>query len=803
MADPATPTLFDPPELPNPVQSSVDLHLMELSAIRQSLVENKGNVLAVVTFPKNERSKPRACDGQTWEEDLRIRMSYDKLMCLGSSKITSMFRPKAQERFRRRLNLGMLPPGIDYVLDFTPPAEGPELADLTAMLWLPRICKLWFLAGHYVPHEILATGGGVPHRPMADKAVGCVLSLGHDDVCKADNCEYLGFKSVIMRRITVNRTITGLKDLCEWATKDSVRGIFDENPLNYDTYLPPFRKVPDYCPIRHRVAIMRVLRAINGHGLLINSAVRMWTVAQVAIYLEVPEVVVDPITQWLTAPPNTKFVEICPEKAFQLAYALRIPTVLIASFKILVNDAAIDYAATDPSPRLPSKTWVQRRRDDYGDFPSDPVDYGSRAFLERINSQLQMFQSDMVFDLLQPRTSEWDKLQKVASVFETLKDPHPLKDAYRKLVESLAHTFRTGIDAAFKVKTSLFHRQLLTEQRSHYLSVQEFTDIDDIYDKLNDTQKALTPIFWRALRNIDWNSQCENASFEGYGPRHYIAAFNSELYRAIVDKEIPDPRNIFPAMGSHCGFFQGEFFDSVYNCVQGLCGRILYRDNDRNFPYFLSDHLLLSLEDSELKYLPIWADGLDDGSGGVFQEAIPPAEMGPSEPGPAYHTGYTIASSTNRGGDTEIGDYASTIAPSDFGMNGLDLDDATVARSVSAQQSVSAVTDGPGPNTTRVVAAPSEIASEQFTDDNDDDNDYAEAAFAQPAEHQAQGQALARYVEDVSSSSASSTTDFSDLGDFDAADHQQGEEDMMEFSDDDGTSTLDGYEELDPWSAEI
>jgi len=190
----------DPPEVPNPIQSSVDLHLMELSAIRQSLVENRGNVLAVVTFPKNGSPKPRACDVQAWDKDLHIRMSYDKLMCLGSSKIASMFRPKAQERFRRRLNLGMLPTGVDYVLDFTPPAEGPELADLTAMLWLPRICKLWFLAGHYIPNEILAAGGGVPQRPMADKAVGCVLSLGHDDVCSADNCEYLSVILVVMRK---------------------------------------------------------------------------------------------------------------------------------------------------------------------------------------------------------------------------------------------------------------------------------------------------------------------------------------------------------------------------------------------------------------------------------------------------------------------------------------------------------------------------------------------------------------------------------------------------------------------------
>lgn len=83
-------------------------------------------------------------------------------------------------------------------------------------------------------------------------------------------------------------------DRSEWKPKN-VPGIVDECPEileEYQNYFPSFRKIPDYCPIRHRVAIMRVLHAINGNGLLLNSAARMWTVAQVAIHLEVTNVVV-------------------------------------------------------------------------------------------------------------------------------------------------------------------------------------------------------------------------------------------------------------------------------------------------------------------------------------------------------------------------------------------------------------------------------------------------------------------------------------------------------------------------------
>ena len=38
----------------------------------------------------------------------------------------------------------------------------------------------------------------------------------------------------------------------------------------------------------------------------------------------------------------------------------------------------------------------------------------------------------------------------------------------------------------------------------------------------------------------------------------------------------------------------------------------------------------------------MWAGGLDDGTGGVFEEDIPFAEKGPVGPCPVFHTGPTV-----------------------------------------------------------------------------------------------------------------------------------------------------------------
>jgi hypothetical protein len=55
---------------------------------------------------------------------------------------------------------------------------------------------------------------------------------------------------------------------------------------------------------------------------------------------------------------------------------------------------------------------------------------------------------------------------------------------------------------------------------------------------------------------------------------------------------------------------------------------------------------LVCLQDSEWKYLPLWAGGNDDGSGGVFNDQVPIADLGFSTAGPDVHDGTTPAGST-------------------------------------------------------------------------------------------------------------------------------------------------------------
>ncbi|KAH7630707.1 hypothetical protein B0T09DRAFT_123934 [Sordaria sp. MPI-SDFR-AT-0083] len=761
------------------VENAVNHHFNELNFLMSRTPEDgEGNVLAYVTFPKN--SNAIACNGSAWQT-LWLRMSFSTLVGLKSSKINAMLDPKRQERMRRRLPMETIPPGIDYVLDFTPPTEGSELADLTAALWLPKMVKLWFLAGHYCPEDILESGHTMSvwdKRPLADRSVSAMLALGHDDACK----NLLQFCSM---------------DRSEWKPKN-VPGIVDECPEileEYQNYFPSFRKIPDYCPIRHRVAIMRVLHAINGNGLLLNSAARMWTVAQVAIHLEVTNIVIDPVTQWLIAPPNTKFIEICPERSFQLALALKIPSVLATAFRILVSELAVDYAVPEPSPRRPPLTWTQRRRDDYGDLPSDPVEYAARAFFERITGKIDILRSNTVFDRIRTGLNEWDLLKAQASIVHE-HGSEELKTAHGKLLQALVGAFHNMVQSCLRKNAPLGRlATLIAAQRDHYVHKHERDSLGHLYENLDYSQRVLTPFFWESLSNLASEGHSGSgtlplSTYNGYAIKTYAEKYAS-LWKAADLPQLEFQQK--PAKGEfrsnhfskhlnefNVHRFEGELFVALTTFCDGVLGKM---SSEESFQFFLSDHLLLPDPTSpEMDFLPLWANGCDDGSGGVFQNAVPPAEMGPSEPGPAYHTGYTIPTTGTRtagtgtrvgdGDDTTMMDDDDRIGGSIYGVSELgdNLDrfeiisarnatttQTATVQSMDAQQSVTTSTTGlsgvgrlnldpGGPNRHRVVAVPSEISSEDFSLNSREDGEYADAMYTQPARHQTVGRVLGRYV---------------------------------------------------------
>ncbi|KAI9821901.1 MAG: hypothetical protein M1827_002483 [Pycnora praestabilis] len=121
-------------------------------------------------------------------------------------------------------------------------------------------------------------------------------------------------------------------------------------------------------------------------------------------------------------------------------------------------------------------------------------------------------------------------------------------------------------------------------------------------------------------------------------------------------------------------FYPEIFLKQVMPIIRGICGEMLAPSdsNSRLDPLHLQlTDTLVCLEEEEWKYLPLWAGGNDDETGGVFDDTVPFADAGPSGPGPKYHTGVNSTASSefemvgsSRGSDTSFN--TSTVVEDGF-----------------------------------------------------------------------------------------------------------------------------------------
>lgn len=124
-------------------------------------------------------------------------------------------------------------------------------------------------------------------------------------------------------------------------------------------------------------------------------------------------------------------------------------------------------------------------------------------------------------------------------------------------------------------------------------------------------------------------------------------SYDPDLYEGSSQVQVPRIRN---PTAPHDFFSLTRFFNQAQEYLDQVCSRILASPDAsirRDTLELMLTDTLVCLEDDEWKYLPLWAGGNDDGSGGVFDDQIPLAHAGFSTAGPRVHTGVgsTAASS--------------------------------------------------------------------------------------------------------------------------------------------------------------
>ncbi|KAL0933132.1 uncharacterized protein CTRU02_212095 [Colletotrichum truncatum] len=707
---------------------------------------SEGDTLIFVDFPAPSKPADNVdCFIYAWNS-VQFRMDSEKLKATGSSKFQDMLNPSYQYRIQRRRKLvNKLPEGIKFVLDLTPPSEGDDLVfQMTEVSLTPGILNWWtayskhgiddyVVSGHddicscwkdrkqSITDDINETLEAIskseaerdenePRDPVMERAIETAIAQSLRETMPHNNKPK-------------ERAYTASHGIAAQLLEKKSRGEFAPEPT------PEFRQIPDYCPVRHRVNILRLMCIIAHKRVLIDSAPRVWTLVAVAKILDCASVVRDLVLQWLMSPNNTVFIEVLPEESLQLGVALRLEDVTRSAFQILVNELAIEEAAAPNGvPKAATYTAFGRKRHDPGDELTNLIQHAARAMVERVSRPVQKLTSDTIYDDL--RVSEWTRLQNIINLLSSRPNDQTCRNARSKatsLTTALKNAWKTLVVS--KTLNKLLDPDRLSridDNRATYVDIQRFHRFELIYNQFNDIQKALCPFLYETI-SYEWNS------FATLFTRTSSTQFNfyrlaNDLWSALEDVLAKNPefrhdpaweaalnlrpyQRIVPFDSSRHAFDPDAFQDDIRTFIYPFCEKCVRLD----FPIQMNMtyHLLLTLTHNEFKFLPLWAGGNDDGTGGVFEPALPPADYGPAGPGPAYHTGITIPS-----------DASSVAGSVSSELRQLRLDGGSTVGpgSVDVQDGISTIF-----NPNKVVADDVSVRSESFTDGG---SDFANAKYA-------------------------------------------------------------------------
>ena len=148
-------------------------------------------------------------------------------------------------------------------------------------------------------------------------------------------------------------------------------------------------------------------------------------------------------------------------------------------------------------------------------------------------------------------------------------------------------------------------------------------------------------------------------------------SLETSAYPSAVTPHLHQPRACSNPYGVDVSLTQLVL--QINDHIMSVCGEMTSPpDADRREPMNMDmTPTLVCLDQSEWKYLPLYAGGLDDGSGGVFNDDVPMADYGFSTAGPRVHTGTGSSTASSELEFVERQDLGSTQRTSTMTNDGI------------------------------------------------------------------------------------------------------------------------------------
>ncbi|KAH6696689.1 hypothetical protein BKA61DRAFT_583617 [Leptodontidium sp. MPI-SDFR-AT-0119] len=473
---------------------------------------NEGDTLVIVRFPNN---RP-AYDTTGFQLSDTHRVHSDRLKAASPLFKRALEDDWQQHRFKRRTGLlGSMPDGIQYVLDLTPPEEGDDALELTAELSCSLGIRRWYKSEFSRVAAAHRLVGGVdettvhPNLRSGNSSPDEVQEIIDTDEPPTNDAAHLSAVADAADT-ALQRTLAQSKKL--YQRKSSQQSDYTRNYNDGQKEIETL----DYCPIRHRTGIERLLQIIEGKDPRLDSAPKVWTLAVLAKHFECPNSVVDYIVTWMIAEPNCKIFEILPEDCLRIGMLLQNEVVTRYAFTILVSEEAFrvgtarsDSAnANQPNANYPAGKQVTkfgRTRESLDEDTLNLIQHAGRNFHARIEQEVQF--------LLSPNMNwlhalpEFGKVLKIRDFVEAnadLFDPEE-KTVVNAAIEELIHFTRGSLMWCFYQPLDEAERRSWDEHRSQERHEREPSTSDSTFDELAEQEKLMTRIFWSTVRLLKWN----------------------------------------------------------------------------------------------------------------------------------------------------------------------------------------------------------------------------------------------------------------------------------------------------------
>lgn len=533
-------------------------------------------------------------------------MRSSTLRSQNSAKFERLLDSLSSKTKRKLTEIGILdettnPNGIEYYLDLSPPIDGDEAACLVADLSVPCGVLDW-------SDEAKAFG------------VSPVLVSGTDDLdIPPRPCHIFDDSTEDTQQATSSATM-----------KDNS---YCKTPQDRAELVVVPGQV-DYSPLRHHRAIEQLLQAIAGRDPELDSAAKVWTYCMVAkaFGCAVHPSISSWVVSWLLADGNNNFIQCHPQATYAMASAMQLSSLLRCSYAILVGRKAMALVGANSSPVSPQRLRAVHNAglaDLRNENDIKSINHAAQSFHNRIRTKLRTLTgpntplvSDTLFNQLAGGpfvgdTAVQTRLNDVCAnlvlycrrrVLSALCDELTLQtvdgSAYRSTLTTELINSYNNLDVGLRV----FTPHLWTHVRAKGLAPARpySSESEEILEKswLKDQETLkigrmmskddTIPLVSEAHleRELDW---CRRATgwttAEASTPLALSALLHeiNERLRDICQTEILTP-----------GFVADE-----------TC--------DINVPIHKVS-TLLCLDKAEWKYLPLWAGGCDDGTGGVFDD---------------------------------------------------------------------------------------------------------------------------------------------------------------------------------------